>query len=821
VSNQSIDLFVEACGATGPLQVSVEDANGQTVLCKEFRPPFLVAGRGEQADLPLDDPAVSKRHAYLQLIAGHAFCIDLGSRTGILWDGRPRRFGWLGNNQAVDIGPFTVRLLGDGHASSSTLPDWDPLRSHSVGQDPFPPVSVEIFTGGQKITSWPMKRVLALVGGSPDCKLRISGADVARFYCGLLRTPLGLWAIDLHGRDGISVNGTAVRWSRLDEGDELQVGDVLLRVRCHPISVPGAVAAPASESAAVLSAATPGEPISAAAGQEERDPLGHDQAMAAEVQRLREQLATLEGALAEAVVAGAQARAEEQRQWQAQFDARHQAEQKCHAAHAELEMLRQEVKTMRHELERALAESVTAHESLAKFEQEARTQRDTEERTRAEEQRQWHRQLDEAYRQSDDQAEALRQEREQTEQLRGQLTALEQSLAEVAAARDSLAKASQDARAQHHAEAQAAKERVRDEARQHWQARLEEAQRQTGQETEALHGKLAALEQSLADAAAAHDSLAKASQEAHAQHHAEAQAAEERVRDEARRHWQARLEEAQHQTGQETEALHGKLAALEQSLADAAAARDSLAKASQEAHAQRDSEERARAEERGLWQRQLDDARLQAGQELQAGQAETERLRQEGDALRKEKQTLLRQVDALTQEREHLTASASAAGSYQQEAEQRFRAAVAQFETLVEQIQSLRKEFQQSQQSQPSPQYQQLGSWGWVTTGSARHPQVWKEDVRRLEELGKEATAAQARAAEASAEAIRADYERQLAEAGRRIQEAAERADRLEAELREHRERVIPPPPPNPFSPEEEETTPSSTTAWPKSARST
>src|SRR5262249_23469364 len=48
VSNQSVDLFVEACGAAGPLQVSVERPapqtalRRQTALLREFRPPFLV-----------------------------------------------------------------------------------------------------------------------------------------------------------------------------------------------------------------------------------------------------------------------------------------------------------------------------------------------------------------------------------------------------------------------------------------------------------------------------------------------------------------------------------------------------------------------------------------------------------------------------------------------------------------------------------------------------------------------------------------------------------------------------------------------------------
>lgn len=48
---------------------------------------------------------------------------------------------------------------------------------------------------------------------------------VSQFHCGLVRTPHGLWAVDLLGRGGISVNGTATRAARLDDGDQLRVGE--------------------------------------------------------------------------------------------------------------------------------------------------------------------------------------------------------------------------------------------------------------------------------------------------------------------------------------------------------------------------------------------------------------------------------------------------------------------------------------------------------------------------------------------------------------------------------------------------------------------
>ena len=147
---------------------------------------------------------------------------------------------------------------------------------------------------------------------------------------------------------------------------------------------------------------------------------------------------------------------------------------------------------------------------------------------------------------------------------------------------------------------------------------------------------------------------------------------------------------------------------------------------------------------------------------------------------------LLRQVDALTQEREHLTLHGNALDTSHQEAEQRFQTAVARFGTLLAQIQSLREEFQQDQQSRS-------GGWSWPWTRSAPQPELWPEALfRRLDDLRKEATAEQRRAEDASVDVIRADNERQLAEARRQFQEAAERADRLEAELRQHREQANP-----------------------------
>jgi pSer/pThr/pTyr-binding forkhead associated (FHA) protein len=250
--------FCEATGAAGPLRLSVQAPGAPEAVCQVFPQPFVVVGRGPQAHLVLDDDAVSRRHAYLQLIAGRVFCCDLQSRTGVHWDGAPRRFGWLDGRQGVGIGPFTIRLAaGDAPSPAAGAPG--PLASRPVADDPLPPVTLAIRSGTSLNRAWRMDRVLALVGQSPRCKLRVCETRVSRFHCSLLRTPQGLWVIGLRPPHGVSVNGTDVPYALLAEGDELQVGGVRLVVRYGP--------APASGTARVSTARTPGSELALPSGR--------------------------------------------------------------------------------------------------------------------------------------------------------------------------------------------------------------------------------------------------------------------------------------------------------------------------------------------------------------------------------------------------------------------------------------------------------------------------------------------------------------------------------------------------------------------------
>jgi pSer/pThr/pTyr-binding forkhead associated (FHA) protein len=206
--------------------------------------PFALVGRSARADLMLDVSSISRRHAYLQMVAGRVFCLDLDSRTGIHWDGIRRRSGWLGRGQALGVGSLKIRLLGgDREGLAPPTRDHSPLVRCPSGQDLLPGVSLTTLKGSAEQVLWRMDRPLALVGRSRYCKVQVADPDVSRFHCSLLRTPSGLWLISLLDGEGVAVNGKPVPWALLAHGDRVQVGRLLLGVQYDSMRNPGAASA--------------------------------------------------------------------------------------------------------------------------------------------------------------------------------------------------------------------------------------------------------------------------------------------------------------------------------------------------------------------------------------------------------------------------------------------------------------------------------------------------------------------------------------------------------------------------------------------------
>jgi pSer/pThr/pTyr-binding forkhead associated (FHA) protein len=183
-----------------------------------------VIGGDPQADLVLEHKDVCPRHAYLQLIEGRLYCIDLGSRSGIALGGKLQRAGWLEPQQSVRIGPYRIRLAaGEEVAPGSAASDFE-----------VQPVTLELSHRGFKTSECTLSGVLSLVGSATDSQVRLLDPGVSNTHCSLVATGQGLWVVDLLGKSGIQVDGRPVRYALLDPGDELHVGRSAIRIRQGP-----------------------------------------------------------------------------------------------------------------------------------------------------------------------------------------------------------------------------------------------------------------------------------------------------------------------------------------------------------------------------------------------------------------------------------------------------------------------------------------------------------------------------------------------------------------------------------------------------------
>src|SRR5262249_58053764 len=141
------EMFREACGWPGRLDFDVHGPEGARVSCHQRDRPFARIGRDPRNDIRLDLANVSARHAYLQVIAGRPFVVDLGSRSGTRWRGESRSAGWLGPDDVLGGGDFTGRLApgsaGLLNVSSFSSHEWNPLETSSAARARLPTLFLE------------------------------------------------------------------------------------------------------------------------------------------------------------------------------------------------------------------------------------------------------------------------------------------------------------------------------------------------------------------------------------------------------------------------------------------------------------------------------------------------------------------------------------------------------------------------------------------------------------------------------------------------------------------------------------------------------
>jgi pSer/pThr/pTyr-binding forkhead associated (FHA) protein len=195
--------------------------------------PYAVVGRAPGADLRVAADGASLRHAYLHLDPrGRLFAVDLASRTGLRVDGEPRRDGWVGPGQSLEVAGTTIEVLGvDGDGAPGAGAEGGSL----IEDDGGGLVPATLTPDRPAAVPRALASALVFLGRGACCGLRVDDPSAARVHLAVVRTASAAFAVDLVGA-GVRRNGRpAPGASRLDDGDLLAVGREALRVRVgHP-----------------------------------------------------------------------------------------------------------------------------------------------------------------------------------------------------------------------------------------------------------------------------------------------------------------------------------------------------------------------------------------------------------------------------------------------------------------------------------------------------------------------------------------------------------------------------------------------------------
>ena len=187
----------------------------------------LVIGR-EQADVCLEDPQVSRRHAAVRPMERGIEVEDLGSANGTTVNGMPlagrRR---LRNGDVIQVG--RMRLAAD-------VPE--PRRQETllpgIRRDALLIVRDGILEGQR----FPVAGEVLI--GREDADVTLEDAQVSRRHAIVRPVAGGIEIEDLHSANGTYVNGDAIRSVRLSTGDVIRVGRISLEAQVGPGMAGGA-----------------------------------------------------------------------------------------------------------------------------------------------------------------------------------------------------------------------------------------------------------------------------------------------------------------------------------------------------------------------------------------------------------------------------------------------------------------------------------------------------------------------------------------------------------------------------------------------------
>ncbi|MDD9944031.1 MAG: FHA domain-containing protein [Myxococcales bacterium] len=216
---------------------SIDGRRVEEEIAYPFDQDRVVIGRGRSADVRMPHRTVSELHATLERDGSLYRVVDQGSTNGTLVGTEqlvPHRGRTLSDGDEVHMGVYTLSFhtgvlvtapLSAEHTAE--LARRLVRQSMQPGQEGGRPPRLVVIAGNPPgvHVEIPVPPVRLLIGRGEHCQLVLEDKDVSREHAEITRDLEGVKVRDLASKNGLIVNAVQRKEARLQDGDELTLGE--------------------------------------------------------------------------------------------------------------------------------------------------------------------------------------------------------------------------------------------------------------------------------------------------------------------------------------------------------------------------------------------------------------------------------------------------------------------------------------------------------------------------------------------------------------------------------------------------------------------
>jgi len=220
----------------------------RTMQAYDFKQPSIVVGRDDGADVLIDNPSVSRRHAEIRLTDDGWVVQDLGSSNGTFLKGSKIEGAQsIGLGDEIGLGKFSIifgKALGEGEVPVATpspmadpTPPRQPTMAPAEGTMHINPHEVKALlkeadrkkrahfiweSGGQRGTHYLSDQPAVLIGTDDLCDLRVPKGPKHHVLIMTIDGSCEVRYLAVFG--SMTVKGRATKRARLKNGDVIESG---------------------------------------------------------------------------------------------------------------------------------------------------------------------------------------------------------------------------------------------------------------------------------------------------------------------------------------------------------------------------------------------------------------------------------------------------------------------------------------------------------------------------------------------------------------------------------------------------------------------